>query len=611
MLRRSREKNGSGILAQKTDIDSTHSWVLMKRLLREHVKPQRKRLLLAVLLMAVFAGTNAAVAKLMEPIVNEAFYRGNLHQLYSIAAAVVVIFVIRGWATYGQSTLLNYAGQSIVADLQKRLFRHIIWADLSFFSRQSPGALTARFTNDANMLRGAVSNTLTSFGRDLLSLIGLLALMFYQDWILACIAFIGFPIAVLPIARLGKRMRRVSRSQQQQTGLLATLLDEAFQGVRQVKAHGMEAHEASRVGGTVTALFKLATKAERTRALSNPALESLAGVAIAAVMIYGGHQVIAGGKTPGAFFSFIAAVLLAYEPIKRLSQLNTSLQEGLAAAERVFAMLDAKPAITDRPEAPLLQIRGGAVTLQDVTFTYGGESAALDRLDLDIPAGATVALVGPSGAGKSTVFNLILRFFDPDSGRVLIDGQDLRDIRLNSLRAAIAMVSQDSLLFDDTVRANILYGRPTATPEEVVAAATSAHADGFIRELPEGYDTPVGPRGVRLSGGQRQRILIARAMLRDAPILLLDEATSALDNESERIVQAALQHLKRGRTTIVIAHRLSTVVAADCIYVMEYGRVVERGRHAELLASDGVYARLYAQQFAEEGETAPAREAVL
>ena len=583
----------------------------MRRLLRDYVKPERKRLLLSLSMMAVFAATNAAMAKLMEPIVNEAFTHGNMQQLYEIAGAVIFIFFIRGCASFGQQTLLNYAGQSIVATLQNQLFRHIIWADLAFFSRQSPGALTSRFTNDASLLRGVVSNTLTSFGRDLLTLIGLLILMFSQDWLLASITFLTFPLAVLPIARIGKRMRRVSRTQQQETGLLATLLDEAFQGVRQVKAHNMETHEASRVGQTVRTLFKLATKAERTRALANPALETLAGVAIAAVMIYGGHEVISGHKTPGAFFSFITAVLLAYEPVKRLSQLNASLQAGLAAAERVFAMLDSKPQIVDPPAARPLTVRGGAISLEDVTFTYGGEAVALDHLDLHIPAGGTVALVGPSGAGKSTIFNLILRFFDPDEGKVRIDGQDLREVTLTSLRSAIAMVSQDSLLFDDTIRANILYGRPAASQDEIVAAAKAAHADNFIRELPQGYDTPAGPRGVRLSGGQRQRILIARAMLRNAPILLLDEATSALDNESERIVQAALQQLKRGRTTVVIAHRLSTVVAADCIYVMERGRVVERGRHAELLAANGVYARLYAQQFVSEAEATPLQEAVV
>jgi subfamily B ATP-binding cassette protein MsbA len=595
-------------LSQPTD-QPPRTWGPALRLLREHVGPQYWRLLGVGLCMIAQAGATTLTAKQMEPVINAAVAHASMHQLYVIGAVIVLAFSARGWASYGQATLMNYIGQNMIATLQNRLFRRIIGSDLAFFNRQSPGALTARFTNDISSLRGSMNDFLQAISAAM-QVVGLTALMFYQDWLLACIAVVVLPLAFVPISKIGRRMRRVSRSQQVETGQLAVALDEAFQGVRQVKAHGMEAHEEERVGRAVAALFRLSAKGARTRALATPALETLGGIGIGVVLVYGGSQVISGHNTPGAFFSFLAAVLLVYEPMKRLAQTNASIQEGLAAAERVFQMIDMQRKVVDSPKASPLKVSGGAVALKNVTFTYDGESAALGGLDLEVPAGANVALVGPSGAGKSTVFNLILRFFDPDEGRITIDGQDMRDVTLASLRASIALVSQDSLLFDDTVRANILYGRPDANEVELQRAAAGAHAEGFIANLPQGYDTPVGPRGVRLSGGQRQRILIARAILRNAPVLLLDEATSSLDNESERIVQDALQQLKRGRTTIVIAHRLSTVVSADCIFVMERGRVVERGRHLELIARDGVYARLYAQQFAPEIDLAPAREAV-
>jgi subfamily B ATP-binding cassette protein MsbA len=410
--------------------------------------------------------------------------------------------------------------------------------------------------------------------------------------------------------RIGRHIRKVSGRTQAQVGRLTTLLDETFQGVRYVKAYAMEAYEKLRAGQAIEAVFRLNYKGARTRSLLHPIMEVLGGLAIVAVLLYGGHQVIAGTKAPGSFFAFITALLLAYEPVKRLAKLNANLQEGLAAAVRVFALLDREPEIRNAPGAAPLSIKGGSIGFEGVTFSYDAASPALHDVSLEVPAGKTVALVGPSGAGKSTIMNLIPRFYDVDAGRVTIDGQDLRGLTLQSLRAQIALVSQEILLFDDTIRANIAYGRPEASEAEIAAAAAAAGVEGFVSELPQGLETPVGPRGDMVSGGQRQRIAIARAMLKSAPILLLDEATSSLDSESERQVQQALTQLMAGRTTLVIAHRLSTVVGADIIYVVEDGRIVESGSHAALLARAGPYARLYALQFA-EGEGAAVEETPL
>ncbi|HWA43579.1 MAG TPA: ABC transporter transmembrane domain-containing protein [Hypericibacter adhaerens] len=571
----------------------------MRRLLADHVRPELPRLAAALICMAIVSAATAALAWQMQPILDRVFGERDLAALRAVAIGTFAIFAVKGFASYGQSVLMIRMGLAIVCGLQKRLFRHVVGADLVFFHDRAPGDLVSRVINDCAQLRDALSTLLTNIGKDALTLVGLVAVMFYQDWFLALIAFIVIPVAVLPIARVGRRVRRLAKGTQQETGGLATLLDEVFHGARQVKAYGMEAAETARADAAVDRLFRLQFKSGRTRSALQPVMELLGGAAIVAVMLYGGHQVVEGARSPGAFFSFITAVLLAYEPLKRLANVNAAMQAGLGAADRIFALIDMEPGVTDRPGAKALAMRGGAIRLERVSFAYGGADAApaLDGVDIDVPAGATVALVGPSGAGKSTVFNLIPRFFDPQSGRVLVDGQDVRELTLASLRRSIALVSQDVLLFDDSIRANILYGRPEATEAEVIEAAKAAQAWDFIEALPQGLDMMVGPRGAKLSGGQRQRIAIARAMLRNAPILLLDEATSNLDPESERAVQTALARLMRGRTTLVIAHRLATVAAADCIYVLEQGRVVERGPHPELLALNGTYARLHALQF--------------
>ncbi|MBI4185237.1 MAG: ABC transporter ATP-binding protein [Proteobacteria bacterium] len=560
--------------------------------------------------MGLAAAATAASAWLMQPVLDDVFLARNTAMLLPVAAAVLIVFAVKGVGTYGQAVLLNHVGQRILSDIQTRMYAHLIRLDLAFLEAQGPGNLISRFTNDVGMLRSAVSKGLTGLGSDATKLGFLIGLMFYQDWLLALISFFAFPAALLPIVSLGRRIRRVSADTQVQMGLFSALLEETIVGARHVKAYGMEERETGRIRALVENVFRLTQRAVRARSAAHPIMEALAGLAVVVVIVYGGTMVIGGATTPGAFFSFITALLMAYQPMKSLANLNANLQEGLAAAERIFALLDSEPAIRDRPGARALAVRAATIRFEEVSFTYGEGRPALDRLSLAVPGGRTVALVGPSGAGKSTILNLIPRFYDAGAGRVLIDGEDVREVTLASLRAAIALVSQEVSLFDDTVGANIAYGRPGASAEEIAAAARAAAADGFIRALPQGYDTPVGVLGYALSGGQRQRIAIARAMLKNAPILLLDEATSALDAAAERQVQTALKSLMRGRTTLVIAHRLSTVVDADLIHVIERGRVAESGRHAELLARGGPYARLYAPQLAGEAER-PAPDASL
>ncbi len=547
-----------------------------------------------------------AMPQLLDPIVNRILVDAEATLLWPIAFAAFAVFAIKGVATYVQAVLMAKVGLSIVADLQRHLFRRVMANDLAFFTATAPGTLVSRFIHDIGLMRNAVSTTVVGIGRDALTALALGIGMFYQDWVLALLALVVLPLCVWPIFRLGRRMRKISGSTQHETGQLATLLDENFQGIRHVKSYATESREVERVGRGIDEVLRLQLKGARVRNLSNPLIEILGGLAIVAVIVYGGSQVIAGTSDPGSFTAFIAAALLAYEPLKRLARLNANLQEGLAAAARVFDLMDRQPQIVSNPSAPALRVAEGAVRLQNVNFGYTGSSAsAIDDVSLEAPAGKTVALVGPSGAGKTTVLNLIPRFYDVASGRVTIDDQDLRDVELTSLRRQVALVSQDIMLFDDDVRANIAYGQQDADRQAVERAARHAGAHDFIQALPQGYDTQVGPRGVKLSGGQRQRIAIARAMLKNAPILLLDEATSALDTETERQVQQALKELMTGRTTIVIAHRLSTVIDADIIYVLEGGRLVERGTHGELLAAEGAYAKLYRLQFAETAAESP------
>ena len=569
---------------------------LVGRLLERHVRRHWKRLALAAICMALVAGATALNAWMMEPVLDKVFVERNSAMLYVIPGIVVLAALIKGLSSYAQGILLNYGGQRIIADLQTKLFAQTVRADLAFFNENSSSKLAVRLSHDVGLMRQAITQAITGIAKDLLTVVFLVALMFYQDWQMALVAFVVFPIAILPIVRLGKRMRKVSTSMQGEIGGFVSLIDEAFQGIRHVKAYGMEAAETAKAKLSTERIFELTHKGARTRSAASPIMETLGSVAIALVIFYGGFRVIEGATTPGTFFSFITALLLAYQPVKSLANLNTTLQEGLAAAARVFALEDMQPHIVDRPGALALPTVRGELRFQNVGFGYRADRRTLDGIDLHVPAGKTVALVGPSGGGKTTLLNLLPRFYDVDAGSIRIDGYDIRDIKLDSLRGHIALVTQETSLFHDTVRANIAYGKPGAGDAEIRTAARAAGALDFVEALPEGFSTVVGERGVKLSGGQRQRIAIARAFLKDAPILLLDEATSALDNESERLVQASLASLMKGRTTVVVAHRLSTVVDADLIYVIDAGRVAESGTHAELAAAGGVYARLHALQ---------------
>ncbi len=581
------------------------SWVLVRRLARDFIWRHAHRIALAFVCMGIAGGSTALRAWLMEPVLDHIFIARDASLLLLLAGAALLLALVKGVADYTETVQMARVSQRVITDVQTALYARLIRADLAYFNANPSGILISRLMNDVWLMRNAAANVLTGIGRDAVTVVFLVGVMFYQDWALALIAFFAFPVAIRPIVNIGRRMRRVSANTQAELGQVTTLLNQTFQGARHVKAYGMEAYEDNRAATLFERIYSLIDRANRTRARAGPLMETLGGAAIALVIFYGGHQVIDGTRTPGAFFSFITALLLAYQPVKSLATLNASLQEGLAAAQRVFEVLDIEPAIRDLPDARPLRVEGGEVRFDAVSFGYHPGTVALDRVSFTVPAGSTVALVGPSGAGKSTVLNLIPRFYDTDGGTIAIDGQEIAAVTIASLRHSIALVSQEVSLFDDTVRANIAYGRLTAPSAEIEAAAAAAGADAFIRELPQGYDTLVGEHGLRLSGGQRQRIAIARAMLKDAPILLLDEATSALDSETERLVQGALRRLMRGRTTVVIAHRLSTIINADLICTMDRGRIVESGRHAQLLARGGLYARLYETQFAAEEELAP------
>ncbi len=503
-----------------------------------------------------------------------------------------------------QRELVRLVRGDASGELRAAVNEHIQHLSLSFFNRTPTGTILSRVTNDVALVRSALTDAVASILKDATSLVVLVAVAFWHDWLLALIAFVAFPASVLPIIRLSKRLRRFSKEGQVSMGNLTVLLQETVQGNRVVKAFGMEAYEQERFAAENQQLFRLSMKSTRIRALTNPMMEVLAAFGIAGVVWYGGHSVISGGRTQGSFLAFLTALFLLYDPFKALAKTNNVVQQGLAAAERVFELLDTRSDVPEHPRPRRLGMVRHGIAFQRVSFRYDHEMVLKD-VSLEIRRGRLVALVGASGGGKSTLADLLLRFYDVSEGSITIDGVDVRQYSLASLRAQIALVTQHTFLFNDTVRSNIAYGNIDCSMEAIVAAATAAHAHEFILELPNGYDTAIGELGFKLSGGQRQRLAIARALLKNAPILVLDEATSALDNESERLVQVALETLMEGRTTLVIAHRLSTIRRADRIIVLSGGRVVEQGTHDELLALNAEYRKLHDLQFQEPEMVVP------
>lgn len=567
---------------------------LFKRIARDYLSIYSGQIIISVFFMAIAALMTAALAALMQPILDDVLYAKKEEMIIPVAMCIALAFAGRGISTYIHTVMMNRVGQSIVSEVQSDLFKKFMHLDMGFFHANPSGQLLSRITHDVSVMRIAVTDSLTGFGKSFFTLIFLIGLMFFRDWKLTLAAFIVFPLLSGFVIYIGRRLRKVSKNIQSEMGGLSDLLAQSFQGVRLIFSYCAEEFEIAKVTRAIHKVRDLNIKSVQLSTLSTPVNEVLVGWIFAGVIIYGGYEVIAGNTTAGQLASFIAAFTMAYEPMKKLAKLNNSLQIGLGAADRVFAMLDMQSDIQDRDSAKSLSVSKPNVSFNNVGYSYeGSDLRALNDISFTAENGKVTALVGPSGGGKTTIMNLIPRFYDVSAGHILIDGEDVRDITQRSLRENIALVSQDIIIFNDSVMANIRYGNLEASDEEVYEAAKAAAAHEFITEFEHGYDTVVGERGTKLSGGQKQRISIARAILRDAPILLLDEATSALDNESEKLVQNALQKLEQGRTTIVIAHRLTTVQEADQIIVLDKGKIVERGVHDELMSLDGVYAHMY------------------
>jgi ABC-type multidrug transport system fused ATPase/permease subunit len=588
-------------LPKKISDDPYGAAILIRRLIMEQGAAYWRRYLMAFALMAVSAATTAGSAYLLGQVINQAYVDKNVRGIAILSGVTVVIFIIKGAATYGHQVILSKISNAILANNQRRLFSKLMSESIAFFSERHSSEFLARLTAGANSVTQVLSLLINAVGRDVLSLVGLVAVMVMQDPYMALLGFAVAPPAMLVLRKLVKRIKGLAHTQFTGTADIMETMQESLQGIRTVKAFTLEETMRQRIDTSITAVEQNANKMARVSNRSSPLMETLGGLAVAGSLMYGGYSVVALGATPGQFFSFLTAFLLAYEPAKRLARLNIELNSSLIGARKLLEIVDSPASEPDDNNKPALKLVDSRVELRDVTFGYRANEPVLNRMSFVAEPGKVTALVGPSGGGKSTVLALLLRFYETVSGDILIDGQAISSVSRKSLRQQTAYVGQDVYLFRDTIGANIAFGKVGASQAEIMAAAKAACAHEFIMGFPLGYDTPVGEHGTQLSGGQRQRVAVARALVKNAPIILLDEATAALDSESEKQVQEAIEHLCQNRTTIVIAHRLHTIMHADAILVVEGGEIVERGRHDDLLRRSGRYASFFRLQQRDAG----------